>query len=137
LAGIAVSGGKNGLEILRAKGELRNLEEVIQHNHIDGTYGIGHSRWATHGRPSSENAHLHRDCSGAIVVVHNGIVENHLALKKQLRQEFFILEDPDKKISLEKAVRMTVRRLSGVFALSVSCSSAPGKIVAARHGPPP
>jgi glucosamine--fructose-6-phosphate aminotransferase (isomerizing) len=154
-AGIAVAGGENGLQIRRAEGKLRNLEEVIRHNHIDGTYGIGHTRWATHGRPSEENAHPHRDCSGTIVVVHNGIVENYLALKKQLREEghtyktetdteviahliekYFILENPDKKISLEEAVRMTVKRLTGVFALSVICSTEPNKIIAARNGPP-
>ena len=154
-AGIAVAGGANGLQIRRAEGKLRNLEEVIRHNHIDGTYGIGHTRWATHGRPSEENAHPHRDCTGTIVVVHNGIVENYLALKKQLREEghtyktetdteviahliekYFILENPDKKISLEEAVRMTVKRLTGVFALSVICSTEPNKIIAARNGPP-
>ncbi len=154
-AGIAVAGGEHGLQIRRAEGKLRNLEEVIRHNSIDGTYGIGHTRWATHGRPSEENAHPHRDCSGTIVVVHNGIVENYLALKKQLREEghtyktetdteviahliekFFILENPDKKISLEEAVRMTVKRLTGVFAMAVICSTEPNKIIAARNGPP-
>ena len=154
-AGIAVAGGENGLQIRRAEGKLRNLEEVIRHSPIDGTYGIGHTRWATHGRPSEENAHPHRDCSGTVVVVHNGIVENYLALKKQLREEghsyktetdteviahlvekYFILENPDKKISLEEAVRMTVKKLNGVFALAVICSTEPNKIIAARNGPP-
>ena len=154
-AGIAVAGGENGLQIRRAEGKLRNLEEVIRHNPIDGTYGIGHTRWATHGRPSEENAHPHRDCSGTIVVVHNGIVENYLALKKQLRGEghtyktetdteviahliekFFLLENPDKKVSLEEAVRKTVKCLNGVFALAVICSTEPNKIIAARNGPP-
>ncbi|PSH03859.1 MAG: glutamine--fructose-6-phosphate transaminase (isomerizing) [Acidobacteria bacterium] len=154
-AGIAVAGGEHGLQVRRAEGKLRNLEDVVRHNSIDGTYGIGHTRWATHGRPSEENAHPHRDCTGTIVVVHNGIVENYLALKKQLREEghsyktetdteviahliekYFILENPDKKISLEEAVRMTVKRLRGVFALSVISSSEPNKIIAARNGPP-
>ena len=152
-AGIAVVTPDGKLEIRRAPGKLRNLEEVIQKSPIEGTYGIGHTRWATHGRPSEENAHPHRDCSGTIVVVHNGIVENYLALKKQLREEghsyktetdteaiahliekFFILENPDKKITFEEAVRMTVKQLNGVFALAVICSTEPNKIIAARNG---
>src|SRR5256714_1776779 len=153
-AGIAVCGDGDGLQIRRAEGKLRNLEEAIRQKPLNGTYGIGHTRWATHGRPTEENAHPHRDCTGKIVVVHNGIVENYLSLKKKLIEEGhkFTTETDTEIIahlvekysapsgngraSLEDAVRKTVKQLSGVFALAVISSDDPDKIVAARNGPP-
>jgi glucosamine--fructose-6-phosphate aminotransferase (isomerizing) len=153
-AGIAVGGNGDGLQLRRAEGKLRNLEEVIRQKPLDGTYGIGHTRWATHGRPTEENAHPHRDCTGKIVVVHNGIVENYLSLKKKLTEEghkFTTETDTEiiahlvekysassngRRPTLEDAVRQTVKQLNGVFALAVISSDEPNKIVAARNGPP-
>jgi glucosamine--fructose-6-phosphate aminotransferase (isomerizing) len=153
-AGIAVSGDGHGLEICRAEGKLRNLEEAIREKPMQGTYGIGHTRWATHGRPTEENAHPHCDCTGKIVVVHNGIVENYLSLKKKLSDEGhkFTTETDTEVIAhliekysqpskgnrsvLEDAVRKTVKEITGVFALAVISSDEPNKIVVARNGPP-
>ena len=153
-AGIAVSGNGSGLDIRRAEGKLKNLEEAIRQKPLQGTYGIGHTRWATHGRPTEENAHPHRDCTGKIVVVHNGIVENYLSLKKKLIEEghkFTTETDTEiiahlvekcsasgngHRVPLEEAVRQTVKQLSGVFALAVISTDDLNKIVAARNGPP-
>jgi glucosamine--fructose-6-phosphate aminotransferase (isomerizing) len=154
-AGIAVGGNGDGLQLRRAEGKLRNLEEVIRQRPLHGSYGIGHTRWATHGRPTEENAHPHRDCTGKIVVVHNGIVENYLSLKKKLTEEghkFTTETDTEiiahliekysgssgngKRPALEDAVRQAVKQLTGVFALAVISSDDPNKIVAARNGPP-
>jgi glucosamine--fructose-6-phosphate aminotransferase (isomerizing) len=150
-AGIAVAGNGAGLQVRRAEGKLRNLEEAIRLKPLDGTYGIGHTRWATHGRPTEENAHPHRDCTGKIVVVHNGIVENYMPLKKKLREEghTFTTETDteviahlveknlkEHKLLLEEAVRKTVKQLTGVFALAIISADEPNKIVAARNGPP-
>src|SRR5215467_10935236 len=147
-AGLAVVGDDGNLAVRRASGKLRNLEDAVRMSPIEGGYGIGHTRWATHGRPTEENAHPHRDCTGEIVVVHNGIVENYLSLKQQLQDEGhkFVTETDTEIIAhlvekhlngnLESAVRAAVHELSGVFALAVLSKSEPNKIVAARLGPP-
>ena len=155
-AGIAVGSAGHGLELRRAPGKLRNLEEVIRQHPLHGSYGIGHTRWATHGRPTEENAHPHRDCSGRIVVVHNGIVENYLELKRELaeeghtfvtetdteviahliEQELRSAESSGKTMLLEEGVRRAARRLTGAYAISVISADAPDTIVSARNGPP-
>jgi glutamine---fructose-6-phosphate transaminase (isomerizing) len=148
-AGIAVVGENGGLNIRRAPGKLRNLEESIRITPLDGVYGIGHTRWATHGRPTEENAHPHRDCTGEIVVVHNGIIENYLELKRQLIAEghkfvtetdteiiAHLIEKYSKDTSLEEAVLKTVKVMSGAYALVALSTRDPLKIVAARLGPP-
>jgi len=147
-AGLAVYCDDDQLAVRRASGKLRNLEEAIRLSPIDGAYGIGHTRWATHGRPTEENAHPHRDCHGDIVVVHNGIVENYLALKQQLEGEGHRFQtQTDTEIiahliekhfdgNLEEAVRAAVKQLTGVFAVAVIARTDRNKIVAARLGPP-
>ncbi len=147
-AGLAVLSPNEGLAVRRASGKLRNLEEALRLHPVDGSYGIGHTRWATHGRPTEENAHPHRDCSGRFVVVHNGIIENYLELKQQLESEGHLLRtETDTEViahlvekhfqgSLEEAVRQAVHRLTGLFALAVIAEVDPHKIVAARSGPP-
>jgi glucosamine--fructose-6-phosphate aminotransferase (isomerizing) len=156
-AGIAVgSPGNPKLDVRRAPGKLGNLEKVLAEHPLEGTYGIGHTRWATHGRPTEENAHPHRDCTGRIVVVHNGIVENYLDLKRELTSQghkfvtetdteiiAHLIEQAQKDaesasapLSLEAAVRSAVKRLAGAFALGILSAAEPDKIVAARLGPP-
>jgi glucosamine--fructose-6-phosphate aminotransferase (isomerizing) len=147
-AGIAVYRDDGTLGVRRASGKLRNLEDVLQIDPVHGCCGIGHTRWATHGRPTEENAHPHRDCTGDIVVVHNGIVENYLPLKEQLQREGHVFKtQTDTEViahlvekyfegNLEQAVQQAVKELRGVFALSVLSCRDPNKIVAAREGPP-
>ena len=157
-AGLAVIRDSK-LDIRRAKGKLRDLEEVIRLNPLDGSYGIGHTRWATHGAPTEENAHPHRDCHGTVVVVHNGIIANYLDLKKELTDEghrFSTETDTEviahliekymngggrmagearPRVALEDAVRQAVGRLTGAFALAIISTLDPNKIVAVRQGP--
>ena len=147
-AGVAVV-SPEGISLRRSAGKLANLENAIRTQPVDGLYGVGHTRWATHGRPTEENAHPHRDCTGRIVVVHNGIIENYLELKEELQaqgHEFktetdteivaHLVEREMQADGLENAVRRALKLMRGMFALVLVSVDDPEKIVAVRNGPP-
>ncbi|GMU04326.1 glutamine--fructose-6-phosphate transaminase (isomerizing) [Corallococcus caeni] len=146
-AGVAVVGG-NQLNVVRATGKLRNLENRVVQDLPKGTTGIGHTRWATHGRPSDENAHPHTYKN--VAVVHNGIIENHLALKAELRarghvfssetdSEVFahlISAEVERGVDLPDAVRAAIKQVKGTYGLVVVCSNDPGRIVCTKDASP-
>jgi glucosamine--fructose-6-phosphate aminotransferase (isomerizing) len=147
-AGVAVV-SPEGITLRRSAGKLVNLEKEIQARPVDGLYGIGHTRWATHGRPTEENAHPHRDCTGRIVVVHNGIIENYLELKRELQSQghtfstetdteivAHLVERELRDDGLESAVRRALVFLRGMFAVVLVSMDDPEKIVAVSNGPP-
>jgi glucosamine--fructose-6-phosphate aminotransferase (isomerizing) len=150
-AGIAIGLNGGPITVRRAAGKLNVLESAIQLRPIQGNYGIGHTRWATHGPPTEQNAHPHCDQSGDIAVVHNGIIENEFDLRNQLRSEGFLFAtDTDTEIvahlldkhsrtpgtALEDALRQVIGEIRGVFALAVISRRDPDKLVVARSGPP-
>src|ERR671918_568108 len=140
-AGVAVLNGE-GLQVRRAPGRLKTLESVLRERPLDGTLGIGHTRWATHGRPSEENAHPHTDCGGSLVVVHNGMLENYLELKERLQAEGHVFKsETDTEVlahlvehhlkrtnDLEAAVRKALAEIRGAYAV------APDRLVVGKHG---
>ena len=147
-AGVAVV-GPEGISLRRSAGKLVNLENTIRAHPVDGLYGIGHTRWATHGRPTEENAHPHQDCTGRIVVVHNGIIENYLELKRELQSQghdfktetdteivAHLVEREMQGDGLDQAVRRALTLMRGMFALVLVSLDDPDKIVAVRNGPP-
>jgi len=147
-AGVAVV-QDGSVEVRRSAGKLINLENAIQGKPLKGIYGLGHTRWATHGRPTEENAHPHRDGSGRIVVVHNGIIENYLEIKRELIAEghkfqsetdtevvAHLVEKEWKNDGLENAVLRAMKRVRGLFALVLMSADDPEKLVAVRNGPP-
>ncbi len=146
-AGIAIVEDQK-LQVRRSSGKLRNLEELLTKQPVTGQFGLGHTRWATHGRPTEENAHPHRDCKGRIVVAHNGIIENYLSLKRKLIEEghTFTTETDTEVIAhllekhfagnLEDAVVKTLAQLKGLYAFTCLCADDPQKIVAVREGNP-
>ena len=148
-AGVAVADTQGRLEVYRVQGKVSRLEQVLRGHSIAGTFGIGHTRWATHGRPSEENAHPHRDCTGRLVVVHNGIIENYLVLRRELEQWghrfasetdteviVHLVEHGLREASFLEAVQWAVERLQGLFAFAVLSADIPGTIVALRRGAP-
>jgi len=147
-AGVAVV-QDGAIEVRRSAGKLMNLEHAIQGKPLAGLYGLGHTRWATHGRPTEENAHPHRDGSGRIVVVHNGIIENYLEIKRELIAEGHKFESETdtevvahlvqkewRKDGLENAVLRAMQRVRGLFALVLLSADDPEKLVTVRNGPP-
>jgi glucosamine--fructose-6-phosphate aminotransferase (isomerizing) len=148
-AGIAVVDG-NGVEVVRAEGKLSNLETKLNAAPLKGTFGMGHTRWATHGKPNENNAHPHRDCTGKVVVIHNGIIENFLPIKQKLQKighEFktetdtevvahLIEENMKDRTKFVDAVRKTLKELEGHYALVMIDGNEPGTIIAAKQGPP-
>jgi len=146
-AGVAVI-NRNVLNVVRATGKLKNLESRVQTDSPQGTVGIGHTRWATHGRPSDENAHPHT--YGGVAVVHNGIIENHLSLKEELkRQGHVFASETDSEVfahlisdqlktgkDLPAAVRAAITRVKGTYALAVVTESDPTRIVCTKESSP-
>jgi len=146
-AGVAVI-REGRLDIRRSAGKLSKLEDVLAKQPIDGQFGIGHTRWATHGRPTEENAHPHHDCHNKIVVVHNGIIENYLELKQQLIAEghkfvtetdtevvAHLVEKESRGDGLQAAVLRALQKIRGLFALVLISTDDPETIVAVRNGP--
>jgi len=148
-AGVAVV-CEGRLSRRRSAGKLRNLEEALRAEPLSGQFGLGHTRWATHGRPSEENAHPHQDCEGRVVVVHNGIIENYLPLKQRLLAEGhrFVTQTDTEVVAhlveshlkrgggFEAAVRRTVDELEGIYALVLMDAQDPQRLMGARRGPP-
>jgi glucosamine--fructose-6-phosphate aminotransferase (isomerizing) len=148
-AGVAVVNG-NGVDVVRAEGKLSNLESKLEDHQLHGTFGMGHTRWATHGKPNENNAHPHRDCTGNVVVIHNGIIENFLPLKQRLKsQGHEFRSETDTEVvahlieeyrkggtSFVDAVKKALKELDGHYALVMIAADEPGTIIAAKQGPP-
>ena len=146
-AGIAIIDDKKLIRF-RSKGRLDNLREKIKGLELKGNIGIGHTRWATHGKPSEENAHPHIDCTGAITIIHNGIIENYFEIKEKLeKKKHKFASETDTEIfahlieenigrGFEKAVFSALRQIRGMYAMVILYSGEPDKIIAARQGSP-
>ncbi len=147
-SGIAMQNGNNNIHVVKTKGKIRNLEDLLKSQPLKGHTAVGHTRWATHGTPTPQNAHPHLDAENQIAVVHNGIIENFFDLKKTLESEGVVFRsETDTEVivhsiakyykgNLENAVRRALKDLRGTYAIAVICSSEPGKIVAAKLDSP-
>ena len=151
-AGVEVVGTDGALHGVKCAGRVSVLRERCETANLVGTTGIAHTRWATHGAPTDKNSHPHRDCTGRIAIVHNGIIENFRELRSYLaRNGHALASDTDSEViahliedawagpckgDLVTAVRHAVRRLRGSWAIAVVCADAPGEIVCARNGSP-
>jgi len=146
-AGVAVLTSQ-GLSLLRRVGKLENLRKAVLESGVTGNLGIGHTRWATHGLPTEENAHPHLDCTGKIALVHNGIIENHRALREKLltrghsfrsqtdTETLVHLVEENYEGDLVEAVRRALAEARGAYAVAVIHAEHPQEIVAAREGSP-
>jgi glutamine---fructose-6-phosphate transaminase (isomerizing) len=146
-AGVAIL-DDSGLNVRRAVGRIKALEAVLRERPVQGSIGIGHTRWATHGRPSEDNAHPHTDCSGGLVVVHNGILENYLEIKERLAADGHTFKsETDTEVlahlvehhlrgtqRLDQAVKAALREVTGSYAVGVVSRSAPDRLIAAKQG---
>lgn len=148
-AGIALLNG--GLNMYKTKGKVSDLEKHVQGKNINGTIGIGHTRWATHGEPNDANAHPHLSQSDSLAIIHNGIIENYASIKEELINRGYtfnsdtdtevliqLIEDIkiNENVSLEEAVRIALNQVVGAYAIAVISKDSPDKIVAARKGSP-
>ncbi|MBI4352967.1 MAG: glutamine--fructose-6-phosphate transaminase (isomerizing) [Candidatus Omnitrophica bacterium] len=147
-SGLAVQDGFQALLVEKTSGKIKNLEALLHRRPLKGRTAIGHTRWATHGVPSRENAHPHLDNGGEIAVVHNGIIENHFDLKETLKAEGAVFRsETDTEVivhllakyykgNLENALRRSLKDLKGTYAIAAICSKEPGKLVGARRDSP-
>src|SRR5919109_901868 len=147
-AGVAVLSAGGALQVRRAAGKMKVLEGILRERPVTGSLGIGHTRWATHGRPSDDNAHPHTDCTGSLVVVHNGIMENYLEVKERLLAEGHTFRsETDTEVlahlvehhltsarRLDRAVKLALDEYRGNYAVGVVSTAAPDRLVAAKHG---
>jgi len=148
-AGIALLNGD--LSVYKKKGKVSDLEDSLDPKDLESTIGIGHTRWATHGEPNDLNAHPHYSSNGQLAIIHNGIIENYIALKKELESRGHVFKSQtdsevfinfieqiftDLNCDLEEAVRIALQKVVGAYAIVILDKNAPNQLIAARKGSP-